>query len=334
MFPSEKIHAPEIEAERWLNSPSLSMKNLRGKAVLVDFWDYTCVNCVRTLPYLKAWHERYADQGLVVIGVHTPEFDFAREPSHVRRAIEAFGLPYPIALDNGRKTWRAFANRYWPAKYLIDRNGIIRYYHFGEGNTVETELVLQSLLMEIDPSAALPDPMRPIRESDYPGAVCIPPTPEIYLGARRGRIGNEEDLQEGKSVDYTLPEDRKEDLFYAEGRWRAEKERLVFAGPRGGAIVLKYSAKEVNLVMSAGEAAKEEATVWINQDGRVPRKNEIGEDVVIDEKGRGLIRVAEPRMYRLIDNPAFGTHELRLFTQSKGLSLYAFTFVSCKGSPQ
>jgi thiol-disulfide isomerase/thioredoxin len=326
----EKIHAPEIEGAPWFNSPPLSMKALRGKIVLVDFWDYTCVNCIRTLPYLKAWHERYQSKGLVVIGVHAPEFSFAKEEARVGKAIERFGLPYPVALDNDYRTWQAFANRYWPAKYLIDRSGVIRYRHLGEGNTVETELAIQSLLMEIDPSIALPDPMRPIRESDYPGAVCIPPTPELYLGAERGRIGNSEDLQEGKPVDYPLPDDRKEDIFYAEGRWKAEKERLVFAGPRGGAIHLKYSAKEVNLVM----AAEKEATVWINQDSRVMRKDEIGKDVTIDEKGRAFVRVTEPRMYHLIDNPGFERRELRLFTQSKGLSLYAFTFVSCKASPQ
>jgi len=233
------------------------------------------------------------------------------------------------------ETWKAFANRYWPAKYLIDRTGVIRYRHFGEGNTVETELAIQSLLMEVEPSLSLPDPMRPLRESDYPGVVCYPPTPELYLGARRGRIGNREGLQEGKTVEYVLPDARQEDIFYAEGPWRAAADHLTFSGGGGGAILVKYSAKEVNLVLSAKEdGTGGEAIVWLNQNGRPLPKEEIGEDVAIDPKGRAFIRAAGPRMVRLIQNPSFGTHELRLFTQSKGLTLYAFTFVSCKVSPQ
>lgn len=326
----EKIHAPEIAEGRWINSPPLSIKALRGKVILIDFWDYTCVNCLRTLPYLNAWHERYRSKGLVIIGVHTPEFPFAKDEARVQGAVERFGLSYPVVLDNDCRTWQAFANRYWPSKYLIDRAGIIRYRHLGEGNYVDTELALQSLLIEVNPAVALPDPMRPIRESDYPGAVCAPPTPELYLGARRGRIGNKEDLQEGQRIEYRAPAERQEDIFYAEGPWRAERETLIFAGPGGGAIYLRYSAKEVNLVMSA----EKEAVVWINQDGRVLRRTEIGEDAAIDEKGRAFARVGEARMYRLIDNPGFERHELRLFTQARGLSLYAFTFVSCKAPPQ
>lgn len=326
----EKIRAPEIEGGRWFNSTPLSIKALRGKIVLIDFWDYTCVNCIRTLPYLKAWHERYAEKGLVLIGVHSPEFPFAREASQVERALNSFGLTYPIVMDNDYKTWRAYANRYWPAKYLIDRNGIIRYRHDGERNYVETELAIQALLMEIDPDLPLPDPMRPIRESDYPGAVCYPPTPELYLGADRGRIGNNEGLPEGKAVQYTLPDRLMEDIFYAEGSWEVMADRLTFTGPRGGAIHLIYSAMEVNLVASA----EEEAIVWINQDRRTMRKDEIGEDVAMDEKGRAFVRVKAPRMYQLVRNPGFEKHELRLFTQARGLSLYAFTFVSCKVSPQ
>jgi len=126
------VRAPEI-GRLWFNSPPLSMRQLRGRVVLVDFWDYTCVNCIRTLPYIKEWHKRYADKGLTVIGVHSPEFLFARYESNVERGIEEFGLTYPIVVDSNMELWQAFANRYWPSKYLIDSNGYLRYAHFGEG---------------------------------------------------------------------------------------------------------------------------------------------------------------------------------------------------------
>ena len=176
-----KVRAPEI-GRLWLNSPPLSFRQLRGRAVLVDFWDYTCVNCIRTLPYVQAWHERYHDKGLTVIGVHTPEFTFAQYESNVERGIREFGLTYPIVVDSNREIWKAFANRYWPTKYLLDKDGYLRYGHFGEGGYVECEQAIQELLREIDPNAALPALMDPMREEDHAGAVCYRATGELYLG--------------------------------------------------------------------------------------------------------------------------------------------------------
>src|SRR5438105_2429319 len=146
---AETIYAPELEGGQWIHGGPVSLRELRGKAVaLVDFWDYTCVNCIRTLPYIVEWHRRYAQHGLVIVGVHAPEFSFAREGDNVRKAIEQFQLEYPIVLDNEYKIWRAFSNRYWPAKYLIDSNGRIRYYHFGEGGYGETEGQIQQVLTQ------------------------------------------------------------------------------------------------------------------------------------------------------------------------------------------
>ena len=185
-----KVRAPEI-GRVWLNSTPLSFRQLRGRAVLVDFWDYTCVNCIRTLPYVQAWHERYHDKGLTVIGVHTPEFSFAQYESNVERGIHEFGLTYPIVIDSDREIWKAFANRYWPTKYLLDQDGYLRYGHFGEGGYGECEQVIQELLREINPAVNLPALMEPLREEDHVGAVCYRATGELYLGHRRGRIGNE-----------------------------------------------------------------------------------------------------------------------------------------------
>ena len=163
-----KVRAPEI-GRVWLNSTPLSFRQLRGRVVLVDFWDYTCVNCIRTLPYVQAWHEHYRDKGLTVIGVHTPEFTFAQYESNVERGIREFGLTYPIVIDSNREIWKAFANRYWPTKYLLDKDGYLRYGHFGEGGYGECEQVIQELLREIEPAIELPSPMEPVREEDHAG---------------------------------------------------------------------------------------------------------------------------------------------------------------------
>lgn len=142
--------APEMAGlTHWVNSKAISsMENLRGKVVLVDFWTYSCINCIRTLPYIKAWHERYAKEGLVVLGIHAPEFQFERSLSNVKKAVKKFGITYPVALDNGFKLWRAYRNRYWPALYLIDKEGFVRYTHFGEGRYKETEENIVQLLQD------------------------------------------------------------------------------------------------------------------------------------------------------------------------------------------
>jgi thiol-disulfide isomerase/thioredoxin len=152
LFAATSVHAsaaPEFSGiERWLNSPPLSMQSLRGKVVLVDFWTYTCINCIRTLPHVKSWHEKYKDKGLVVVGVHTPEYPFERATANVQAAIKRFGIAYPVAQDNRYATWQAYANQYWPAVYLIDRQGRIAYTHFGEGAYEQTEARIRALLDE------------------------------------------------------------------------------------------------------------------------------------------------------------------------------------------
>src|SRR3990172_3182304 len=157
-----QIHAPELTGGYWVNSEPLSMQALRGKVVLIDFWDYPCVNCIRTLPYVAEWHRRYSFHGLLVIGVHAPEFSFAKELDGVKRAIETFGIEYPVVMDNGFAIWQAYANRYWPAKYLVDAEGYIRYLHFGEGGYQETERAIQTLIRELQPDLELPEPLKPV----------------------------------------------------------------------------------------------------------------------------------------------------------------------------
>jgi thiol-disulfide isomerase/thioredoxin len=319
------VRAPEI-GRIWFNSPPLSMRQLRGRVVLIDFWDYTCVNCIRTLPYLKEWHGRYQDKGLTVIGVHSPEFLFARYESNVERGIEEFGLAYPVVVDSNLELWEAFANRYWPSKYLIDGQGYLRYAHFGEGAYRETEETIQELLRELQPAIALPQVLGPLRESDSPGAVCFQPSPELYLGHRRGRIGNDGGFREDQPADYSHTGPITGGHFYAQGRWTATGDHFESAGNDEGRITISYSAAGVNLVMASFNPEPRE--IEIRQDGS-PLARSLATPDVFFRDGRSLIRVARPRMYSLVENGGFGTHVLELVTRQPELALFAFTFITC-----
>jgi thiol-disulfide isomerase/thioredoxin len=325
-----KVRAPEI-GRVWLNSAPLSFRQLRGRAVLVDFWDYTCVNCIRTLPYVQAWHERYRDKGLTMIGVHTPEFTFAQYESNVERGIREFGLTYPIVIDSNREIWKAFANRYWPTKYSLDKDGYLRFGHFGEGGYGECEQVIQELLREIDPSLELPPLMEPLREEDHAGAVCYRASGELYLGNRRGRIGNEGGFKEDQIADYAFSGKVEENFFYANGRWASTAEyfEAVEGGPH--TLRLKCDAAAVNLVMACPHASAAEVVVL--QDGRPLTRKRATRDTrfrpgVHGAEEESYVVVDSARMYFLVDNHEFGEHELELRC-SAGVAAFAFTFTSC-----
>jgi len=325
-----KVRAPEI-GRIWLNSPPLSFRQLRGRAVLVDFWDYTCVNCIRTLPYVQAWHDRYHDKGLTVIGVHTPEFTFAEYESNVERGIREFGLTYPIVIDSGREIWTAFANRYWPTKYLLDQDGYLRYGHFGEGAYAECEQVIHELLREIDPGVLLPEIMEPLREEDHEGAICYRATGELYLGHRRGRMGNEGGFREDQIADYLYTGVPEENFFYANGRWASTAEYFEAVETGLHTLQLKYEAAAVNLVMACPRATSVE--VIILQDGKPLSRRQAGRDTQFRKSAEegpeeSYVVVDSARMYFLLDNHDFGSHVLELQCAS-GVAAFAFTFTSC-----
>jgi thiol-disulfide isomerase/thioredoxin len=324
-----KVRAPEI-GRVWLNSTPLSFRQLRGRAVLVDFWDYTCVNCIRTLPYVQAWHERYREKGLTVIGVHTPEFTFAQYESNVERGIREFGLTYPIVIDSDREIWKAFANRYWPTKYLLDKEGYLRYGHFGEGGYNECELVIQELLREIDPAVVLPELMAALREEDHAGAVCYRASGELYLGNQRGRIGNEGGFKEDQIADYSFAGELEENFFYANGRWASTAEYFEAVEEGSHTLRLKYEAAAVNLVMASPHSSSSE--VVILQDGKPLTQKQSTRDTRFRAGSNGgeesYVVVDSARMYFLVDNHEFATHELELRC-SMGAAAFAFTFTSC-----
>jgi thiol-disulfide isomerase/thioredoxin len=320
---TETIYAPELDGGAWVQGGPVHLKELRNKAVvLIDFWDYTCVNCIRTLPYVEGWYRRYQKDGLVVVGVHAPEFSFAREGSQVKAAAERFGLEYPIVSDSEYTIWRAFSNKYWPAKYLIDGKGRIRYYHFGEGSYPESEVQIQKALKDLNPALPeFPRPMEPVRDSDQPGAVCYRVTPELYLGYARGNFGNPEAVLRDQPHDYRDPGRHMESTAYLDGRWNVEQESAR-AESANAALRLRYTAREVNLVMAPGASGPVQVEIILSN-GEHP-----GTDVKTDS-GRAIVNVEVPRMYNLIDNESVNQGAIELKALSSGLAVYAFTFTSC-----
>lgn len=326
------VHAPEI-GQTWLNTEPLTMRGLRGRVVLVDFWDYTCVNCIRTLPYLKEWRRRYHDKGLTIVGVHAPEFYFASVTELVRLAIRDFGIEYAVVLDNEHTIWQAYANRYWPAKYLVDHEGYIRYFHAGEGSYGETERAIQALLRELNPLVEVPEPMAPLRAMDEPGALaaCQRPTPELYLGYKRGRIANPEGFVEDESHHFRYGSEPKPDVAELDGPWLCRPDSAEVQARSNGErsrLRLMFSAAEVNVVLAAGAACPLARLDLTENDAPIPADAR-GDDVQVDRGGKTWVKVDRPRMYSLIRRDRFVTALVELESVSPELQLFVFTFVSC-----
>lgn len=329
----EHVHMPKIptgySADRYYNvtGAELTPASLKGKVVLVDIWDYTCVNCIRTLPYIKAWAEKYKDKGLVVLGVHSPEFDFEKDPNNLSAAIKKFGLTYPVIADNEYEIWQSLANRYWPAKYLFDKNGILRTTHFGEGQYQEFEAFLQKILLERDSTITLPALAELVRTTDKPGSVCYRPTPETYVGFSRNHPGNKEEIVPNKPMSFILPATLEEDRLYFDGKWMIRSEFAVPIGRAASSLLINYEAKEVNLVI---HPQGNSCVVTVEQNGKPIPKADWGADIV-EENGKTVLKVSEPRMYNIINNSKFGRAVLKLTSDSPSFGAYAFTFTTdCK----
>ena len=330
--------APEFvgATEDWINTKPLKMSDLRGKVVLVDYWEYTCVNCIRTLPYLKEWQKRYAKDGLVIVGIHTPEFEFAKDRKNVAQAVKSLGITWPVLVDSAYKNWQAYNNSYWPRKYFIDKTGRIVADHAGEGGYEESEARIQQLLKQLNPKLTFPKPMTAIRDTDKPGAVCYPVTPEMYVGERGefyNQHGNIMPYQSGISDTFKDSGGPYADgKIYAQGEWKMERESLRHARTTTDIatdyVAIRYHALECNAVIKP-EGSKP-FTVFIFQDGKPLPKADAGADIQYNDQGQSFIQVAEPRMYRLTKNAKFGSHDLRMATMSPDFGLYSFTFSSCE----
>lgn len=309
--------APEFTGvDTWFNSSPLTMKELRGKVVLVDFWTFSCINCIRTLPYMKELNAKYKDQGLVIVGVHAPEFAFEKVPANVEASIKEKELTYPIVLDNNFKTWAAYHNQYWPAKYLIDKDGNVRYTHFGEGNYAETEEAIRELLR---------DAGKEVNENmDYSTGITEGTkqigTPEIYIGAGRQDHFGGEDYSIGVTKEFKEPSSVKDNTFYLVGTWNIENEKATLVSDTGK-IIINYNAPKANIVLG-GESVPAE----IKLDGKALNLHELGSDVeLIDGKSTALIK--EERLYNF-SSVKTGTMKRTLEVEFKksGIEAYAFTF--------
>jgi len=307
--------APDFTGnERWFNTPGgrpLSLSRLRGRVVLVDFWTYTCINCIRTLPAIKAWDRQYRDKGLTIVGVHTPEFAFEREAGNVKRAIAQNGLRYPVAQDNAYATWNAWGNQYWPAKYLIDSRGRVRYTHFGEGDYDKTEEAIRGLLAEAGPADRLGSLTGTRPETPDPHVM----TPETYLGSAKAQAFLPAPPAEGTHR-YPGAQRLPANHFALKGTWRTGGEQSTAV--RQASLAARFSARKVFLVMSS--KGRQPRKVGVLIDGKPVGRAEAGTDV----KG-GLATVTDERLYRLVSLPRAGEHRLTLRFGS-GVTGYAFTF--------
>jgi len=338
--------AQEIQGiSGWINSEPFTMESLRGKVVLVDFWTYTCVNCIRTMPFLREWHEKYAGEGLVIVGVHSPEFQFEEVRENVEAAVEQFQIKWPVLQDNEMQTWRAFNNQFWPAKYLIDKDGVIQYTHFGEGAYDETDLEIRKLLEEagatIDDIVANPDSGPTFNEKASSGSIETGQTRELYAGLERNASSQVPyiiqaefyALPAGGPILLEDPGDHQNHFLYLHGMWLNGLDGAQHARVTEDLedyVALKYFGTSVNVVLgSEGEPYRVYLTV---DDGPIPLQDR-GTDIEEDEDGRTFIFVDRDRMYQLIESPEYGGHEMKLTSNSDEFAVFAFTFGSYSTGP-
>lgn len=326
--------APEFPTKAiWLGSTGpLSLRQLRGKVVVVDFWEYTCINCVRTFPHLKEWHARYKKHGLEIIGVHKGEFAFASEAKNVERAYGRFGLPYPSIVDVRDEIWRAYGCNTWPDTFLVDRAGIIREVHQGEGDYGKTERLIQELLKEGHPELDFSKIFIP-PDTPLVGMVCGPMSPEIMVGAKRGglsgRIANAEGFEPGRTVTYRPTENRLIQGFFAEGSWTNRPDDFEAAEDpapdRRISLGVSYRGRDVYAVLD--RATREPVSVDVTRDGKPIPEDKRGKDMQALPDGRTAVVIDEPRMYYLITSEDDSrTHEIVLHPVKKGARISSFTF--------
>ena len=335
--------APEFDGiAAWINSSPLTMEELRGRVVLIDFWTYTCINCIRTFPFLKQWNARYEDDGLVIVGVHAPEFEFEKDYDNVLAATQNEALVWPTAQDNDFVTWRSYSNRFWPAKYLIDKDGVVRYTHFGEGAYAETEDVIRELLAEINPSFLdqnLPLPEDPTVDPGFLIARDAEVTRELYCGYERGegdliygRGGYVRQAQYYENKDrvaqFTIPDELVPHNLYFQGPWHVGPESSTHGRTTESFedfLALAYSATTVNAVLTSESGEPYKVRITVN-DEYLTEENK-GSDIIIGEDGESYLWVPSPSLYNVISNPSYVRREiLQMSSNSPDFGLFAFTF--------
>ena len=321
---TNEVPMPSLEgASAWLNSPPLAAADVRGRVLLVDFWTYSCINCLRSIPYVRAWFEKYRDRGFAVLGVHTPEFAFERDVANVRQAVHDLNITYPVAIDNRYAIWKAFANEYWPAHYLIDADGIVRYHHFGEGQYEETEKVIQQLLKE---QGATPSDARSALLVNATGAQAAPSlpdvkSPETYLGyERQDNFSSPQPVRKNELARYTAPLALMLNQWGLAGQWNVRAEdALLLSSP--GAIRFRFHARDVHLVLGSASTGRP-VRFRVLLDDAAPLDDR---GVDVDADGTGL--VTGHRLYQLVRQKGpiqDRTFEIQFL--DPGVEAFAFTF--------
>ena len=319
--------APELTGGvAWFNSEPIEIYRLKNKLVLVDFWTYSCVNCIRTLPHLVSWYRKYAKDGLLVIGVHTPEFEFEKDNNNIKRALVAFGIGYPVVSDANYTIWHAFANHVWPRKFLIDKNFKVRYDHAGEGNYGETEQAIRKLLLEINPNLKFTTTISADHHHVFKtGSVCFPQSPETYFGYTSGVLGNNGGFIKDQVAKYRQGRPGQ-GRFYLSGKWRATGE-YVESEEEGSFLEMIIKGVEVNLVAVSYKKANI-GRVEIELGGKPLEVGILGSDVKFSD-GKSFLEVSAPRMYQIIKSRNFLHEKLRLTCKEIGLRFFSFTFGGC-----
>ena len=318
---SDVSELPEFnQITAWINSKPLLKKDLLGKVVLIDFWTYSCINCIRTLPYLKEWSEKYKENNFIIVGIHAPEFAFEKNLDNVKKAVQELGITYPVAIDNDYALWSAFQNHYWPAHFLIDREGKVRSYHFGEGNYEETEKLIQTLIAESGEKLKIKETKRIAQGVEAQGSTANTLSPETYLGFQRAsNLQINPPALKNTEANYQIVSPLKLNEWSLGGTWKIAADKIELKKPKGK-IAFRFRARDLHLVLGGNKAISFKVTI----DGHAPG-NEHGTDTTAE--GLGVIR--ENRLYQLIRETEAHRDEEHLFEITffeDGVEAYAFTF--------
>jgi thiol-disulfide isomerase/thioredoxin len=319
------LQCPELDSLEFINCEPIKISRLLGRVILLDFWDYSSVYCLRGIPYIKAWHGRYVNHGLSVIGIHSPIFNFGRDAENVRNAVDELGILYPVALDNDFIMWQKFSSRFRPTKYLVDDEGYIIYYFPGEGNYSATERAIQELIRQMKPKAVLPRVLDSLRSEDADRSRIVPVTPAIFLGYKKGRLGNPEGYHPDKILRYRKPIKFLHDIAHLSGSWFAGDEYIANRGEEEATLTVNYEASEVHVVM--GMEGREQGEVSVYQDGAPIGRTFFGE-AVTGAKDKAVIKVRNIKNYNVVKNNTIDRFVLELRTRSSGLRIYSISFIS------
>ena len=323
----------KVSGTTWIDSPPLTMAQLHGKVVMIDFWEYTCINCIRTFAQSKEWWNRYHKDGFEIVGVHDPEFTFAYNVANVREAVERFGLPWPVVTDDWFSIWKSYNNNSWPSRYLIYANGYIRYNRIGEGADRAFEEAIRYLLAEAHPGLKFPasETLPPYEDVYAPGCGGVP-TDEMYVGPtyNRGIVANRDPYHPGETANYKMPSHVADGRAGLSGKWLTDPSGMIYEGksqkpgPKADRLRMRYHAAELYSVMHVPQGKPQR--LYILQDGHWLTKANRGVDVKFDSEGRSYIDVTSGRMYYLVSNPSMSSHEVDLIPTEPGMMIDSFTF--------